>query len=151
MNYLRTELHCHNLHSNDHLGDLEPPFDCDVSIQDQLEQSLKADLDVLFVTNHNTLDGYKQMLEYKRNHEKFSSLKVYPAEEVTTDKEAHVLVYGISEEIKSNQTLDEILDAANSQGAVTVAPHPFSLIDALREDSLKCDLFEVFNLSLIHI
>ena len=59
MSYLRTELHCHNLHSNDHLGDLEPPFDCDVSVQAQLEQSLKADLDVLFVTNHNTLDGYK--------------------------------------------------------------------------------------------
>ena len=151
MSYLRTELHCHNLHSNDHLGDLEPPFDCDVSVQAQLEQSLKADLDVLFVTNHNTLDGYKQMLEYQRNHEKFSSLKVYPAEEVTTDKEAHVLVYGISEEIKSNQTLDEILDAARSQGAVTVAPHPFSLIDALREDSLKCDLFEVFNSSNIDI
>ena len=54
MSYLRTELHCHNLHSNDHLGDLEPPFDCDVSVQAQLEQSLKADLDVLFVTNHNT-------------------------------------------------------------------------------------------------
>ena len=91
------------------------------------------------------------MLEYKENHAKFSKLKVYPAEEITTDKEAHVLVYGISEEIKSNQTLDEILDAANSQGAVTVAPHPFSLIDALREDSLKCDLFEVFNSSNIDI
>ena len=151
MSNLRTELHCHNIYSNDHLGDLEPPFDCDVSISAQLEQSLKADLDVLFVTNHNTLNGYKQMLEYKDNHHKFSNLKIYPAEEVTTDKEAHVLVYGISEEIKSNQTLDEILDAAKSQGAVSVAPHPFSLIDALREDSLKCDLFEVFNSSNIDI
>jgi hypothetical protein len=151
MNHLRTELHCHNIYSNDHLGDLEPPFDCDVSIQAQLEQSLKVGLDVLFVTNHNTLNGYKQMLEYKENHEKFSKLKVYPAEEITTDKEAHVLVYGISEEIKSNQTLDEILDATKSQGAVTIAPHPFSLIDALREDSLKCDLFEVFNSSNIDI
>ena len=151
MSNLRAELHCHNIYSNDHLGDLEPPFDCDVSIATQLEQSLKADLDVLFVTNHNTLNGYKQMLEYKSGHEKFSKFKVYPAEEITTDKEAHVLVYGISEEIKSNQTLDEILDAAKSQGAVTVAPHPFSLIDALREDSLKCDLFEVFNSSNIDI
>ena len=151
MNHLRTEFHCHNIYSNDHLGDLEPPFDCDVSISAQLEQSLKADLDVLFVTNHNTLNGYKQMLDYKENHEKFSKLKVYPAEEITTDKEAHVLVYGISEEIKSNQTLDEILDATKSQGAVTIAPHPFSLIDALREDSLKCDLFEVFNSSNIDI
>ena len=151
MSRLRTELHCHNIYSNDHLGDLEPPYDCDVSITAQLEQSLKAGLDVLFVTNHNTLNGYKQMLEYKENHEKFSKLKVYPAEEITTDKEAHILVYGISEEIKSNQTLDEILDAAKSQGAATVAPHPFSLIDALREDSLKCDLFEVFNSSNIDI
>jgi hypothetical protein len=91
------------------------------------------------------------MLEYKENHEKFSNIKVYPAEEITTDKEAHVLVYGISEEIKPNQTIDEILDAAKSQDAVTVAPHPFSLIDALREDSLKCDLFEVFNSSNIDI
>ena len=57
MNHLRTEFHCHNIYSNDHLGDLEPPFDCDVSIYAQLEQSLKADLDVLFVTNHNTLNG----------------------------------------------------------------------------------------------
>ena len=133
------------------MGDLEPPFDCDVTISAQLEQSLKADLDVLFVTNHNTLDGYTQMLEYKENHEKFSKLRIYPAEEITTDKESHVLVYGLSEEIKPNQTLDEILDAAKSQGAVTVAPHPFSLIDALREDSIKCDLFEVFNSSNIDI
>jgi len=151
MNHLRTEIHCHNVYSNDHLGDLEPPFDCDVTISAQLEQSLKADLDVLFVTNHNTLDGYTQMLEYKENHEKFSKLRIYPAEEITTDKESHVLVYGLSEEIKPNQTLDEILDAAKSQGAVTVAPHPFSLIDALREDSIKCDLFEVFNSSNIDI
>tara|TARA_B100000029_G_C17471989_1_gene922312 strand:+ start:136 stop:1053 length:918 start_codon:yes stop_codon:yes gene_type:complete len=151
MKHLRTELHCHNIFSNDHLGDLEPPFDCDVTIQGQLEQARKSNLDVIFVTNHNTLDGYKQMLEYKERHEKFSNVKVYPAEEITTDKEAHVLVYGISEEIKPNQTIDEILDAAKSQDAVTVAPHPFSLIDALREDSLKCDLFEVFNSSNIDI
>ena len=151
MKRLRTELHCHNIFSNDHLGDLEPPFDCDVTIQGQLEQARKSNLDVIFVTNHNTLDGYKQMLEYKESHEKFSNIKVYPAEEITTDKEAHVLVYGISEEIKPNQTIDEILDAAKSQDAVTVAPHPFSLIDALREDSLKCDLFEVFNSSNIDI
>ncbi len=151
MKRLRTELHCHNIFSNDHLGDLEPPFDCDVTIQGQLEQARKSNLDVLFVTNHNTLNGYKQMLEYKERHEKFSNVKVYPAEEITTDKEAHVLVYGISEEIKPNQTIDEILDAAKSQDAVTVAPHPFSLIDALREDSLKCDLFEVFNSSNIDI
>ena len=146
---LRTELHCHNVYSN--VGELEPPFDCNVTVQDQLQRSLSEKLEVLFVTNHNTLDGFDQITEYKNNHEKFSKLKIYPAIEITTDKEAHVLVYGLNEEIKSNQTIDEILDAAKAQDAVTIAPHPFSLIDALRDDSLKCDLFEVFNSSNIDI
>ena len=148
---LRTELHCHNVFSNGHVGDLEPPFDCNVTIKEQLEKSLIEELDLLFVTNHNTLDGFQQMVDYKENHAKFSKLSVYPAVEITTDKEAHVLVYGLQEEIKSNQTIDEIVDAAKSQDAVTVAPHPFSLIDALRNDSLKCDLFEIFNSSNIDI
>ncbi len=148
---LRTELHCHNVYSNGHVGELEPPCDCNVSVSEQLQKSIESNLDVLFVTNHNTLDGFKQITDYKNNHEKFSKLKIFPAEEITTDKEAHVLVYGIQEEIKAHQTIDEILDAAKSQDAVTIAPHPFSLIDALRDDSLKCDRFEVFNSSTIDI
>jgi len=148
---LRTELHCHNIYSNGHVGELEPPCDCNVTISEQLQKSLHSKLDVLFVTNHNTLDGFSQMTDYKNNHEKFSNLEIFPAEEITTDKEAHVLVYRLQEEIKPNQTIDEIIDAAKSQDAVTIAPHPFSLIDALRDDSLKCDLFEVFNSSNIDI
>ena len=148
---LRTELHCHNVYSNGHVGDLEPPFDSNVTINEQLEKSLKSKLDILFVTNHNTLDGFKQITEYKNNHKKFSNLEIYPAVEITTDKDAHVLVYGLHDEIKSNQSIDEILDAAKSQDAVTIAPHPFSLVDALRDDSLKCDLFEVFNSSNVDI
>ena len=68
---LRTEFHCHNIYSNNHLGDLEPPFDCSVTISEQLEQAYKAGIDCLFVTNHNTLDGYQQLLEYKNDHKKF--------------------------------------------------------------------------------
>ena len=148
---LRTELHCHNVYSNGHVGDLEPPFDSNVTINEQLEKSLESKLDILFVTNHNTLDGFKQITEYKNNHKKFSNLEIYPAVEITTDKDAHVLVYGLHDEIKSNQSIDEIIDAAKAQDAVTIAPHPFSLVDALRDDSLKCDLFEVFNSSNVDI
>ena len=67
MGSLKTELHCHNIFSNGHVGALEPIYDCNVTIPKQLEQAHLADLDVLFVTNHNTIDGYKQMLEYKKN------------------------------------------------------------------------------------
>jgi len=151
MEYLRAELHCHNVFSNGHVGSLEPIHDCNVTIPQQLEQAYLAGLNVLFVTNHNTIDGYKRMLEYKKNHQKFDELKVYPAEEVTTNNEAHVLVYGIDHVIKSGLSLHEILDEAKKQNAVTVAPHPFSLLDALRDDSIYCDLFEVFNSSNVDV
>jgi len=151
MEYLRAELHCHNVFSNGHVGSLEPIHDCNVTIPQQLEQAYLAGLNVLFVTNHNTVDGYKQMLEYKKNHQKFDELKVYPAEEVTTNNEAHVLVYGIDHVIKSGLSLHEILDEAKKQNAVTVAPHPFGLLDALRDDSIYCDLFEVFNSSNVDV
>ena len=151
MEYLRAELHCHNVFSNGHVGSLEPIHDCNVTIPQQLEQAYLAGLNVLFVTNHNTVDGYKQMLEYKKNHQKFDELKVYPAEEVTTNNEAHVLVYGIDHVIKSGLSLHEILDEVKKQNAVTVAPHPFSLLDALRDDSTYCDLFEVFNSSNVDV
>jgi len=41
--------------------------------------------------------------------------------------------------------IDEILDEVKKQDAVSSAAHPFSLVDALRDDSKKCDLIEVFN------
>ena len=148
---LRTELHCHNIFSNGNVGSLEPIHDCNVTISKQLEQAHVAGLDVLFVTNHNTIDGYKQILEYKKNHQKFDTLNVYPAEEVTTNNESHVLVYGLDHTIKSGLSLHEVLDEAKKQNAVTVAPHPFSLLDALREDSIHCDLFEVFNSSNVDV
>ena len=151
MESLNAELHCHNIFSNGHVGYLEPIYDCNVTISQQLEQAHIAGLDVLFVTNHNTIDGYKQILEYKKNHRKFDMLNVYPAEEVTTDNESHVLVYGINHAIKPGLSLHEILDEAKKQDAVTIAPHPFSLMDALREDSIYCDLFEVFNSSNVDV
>ena len=151
MHLLKSELHCHNVFSNGHVGSLEPIHDCNVTIPNQLEYAYKAGLDVLFVTNHNTMNGYKQILEYKKNYKKFDSINVYPAEEVTTDNEAHVLIYGIDHTIKAGLSLHEILDEVKKQDAVSVAPHPFSLLDALREDSVYCDLFEVFNSSNVDV
>ena len=142
---IKTELHCHNSFSNFHLGYKEPPHDCDISIREQLEQSYQLGLDTIFVTNHNTLDGYEQLLEYKNDHAKFKNIEVFPAEEITTDTGAHVLAYGIHDTITGGISLDDVIDEVSKQGGVTSAPHPFSLIDALRESAKKCDMVEVFN------
>lgn len=148
---IRAELHCHNSFSNFHLGDDEAPYDSNVSIQDQLSRSYSLGLDAIFVTNHNTLDGYHQLLEYKNDHEKFKNIDVFPGEEITTDTGAHVIAYGIHESIPAGISLDEVLDEVQKQGAVSSAPHPFSLIDALRDDARKCDMVEVFNSNNVDI
>jgi len=123
----------------------ETPYDCGITISEQLEQAHKLGLDALFVTNHNTLDGFSTMLEYKENHEKLKDLRVYPAEEVTTDRGAHIIAYGISEIIKPGQSTEEILDKINAQDAISCAPHPFGLNNGMREKAILCDLIEVFN------
>ena len=142
---LKTELHCHNSFSNFHLGPKEPNFDCNVTIRDQLERATELGLDALFVTNHNTLDGFQQMVQCRNDHEKFKNIQVYPAEEVSTDTGAHIIAYGIHDEISSGLSIEEIVDQVKMQGGVSSAPHPFSLVAALREKAKSCDLIEVFN------
>ena len=137
---IRAELHCHNSFSNFHVGDEEPPYDCDVSIRDQMERSRHLGLDIIFLTNHNTLDGYRQMLEYKNDHKKFKNIGVFPAEEITADTGEHILAYGVHDAIPAGMSFEEIMDEIRKQDAVSSAPHPFSLINALRENAKKCDL-----------
>jgi len=145
LDYVKTELHCHNSFSNFNVGDEEPPYDCNITIPEQLERARTLGLEGVFVTNHNTLNGYTQMLEYKNNHAKYKQIQIYPAEEVTTNTGAHVIAYGITKEIKAGLPLEEVLDEIKKQDAISCAPHPFSLVDALREKAELCDLVEVFN------
>jgi len=145
LDFLTTELHCHNEFSNFRLGLKETPYDCGISIQEQLAQAYKVGLDAFFITNHNTLDGYKSLLEYKENHEKYKEIQVYPGEEITTDNGIHVLAFGLTETIRAGKNMDEILDIIKKQGALSCAPHPFGLNNGLREKADLCDLIEIFN------
>ncbi|MEW6603195.1 MAG: PHP-associated domain-containing protein [Thermoproteota archaeon] len=142
---LNAELHCHNTFSNYRNGSSRMPFDCGVRFEDQLQAALNKKIDVLFVTNHNTLDGYNQMLEYQKSHEKFQSIKIYPAEEVTIDNNGHVLAYGIHKAIRPGMTLEETLDEIERQGAVSCAAHPFAVTNGIREKAAMCDMMESFN------
>lgn len=113
--------------------------------------ALQQNLDAIFVTNHNTLSGYDAILKCKQNHSKFQDIMVYPGEEITTDTGAHILAYGIHDEIPSGLPLDVVLDEIRKQDAVSSAPHPFSLLDAIRYDAIQCDMIEVFNSNNIDI
>lgn len=139
------ELHCHNVFSNNMNGSPRVPFDCGVTVEDQLFLAYEKNIDVIFITNHNTLNGYKQMIEYKENHEKFKNIKIYPAEEITINTKGHVLAYGIHETIKPGMDIDETLDTIRKHNAVSCAAHPFAVSNGIRENAIKCDMIESFN------
>lgn len=142
---IRAELHCHNVFSNFHVGELDAPYDCGVSIAEQAAQALTHGIDAIFVTNHNTMDGYEQLRRYVLDHEKFNHIQVLPAEEITISDGSHVIAYGIHEPVKPGMSLEETVDEIRLQDAISSAPHPFSLLDALRERASYCDMVEVFN------
>lgn len=148
---LKAELHCHNIYSNFRNNSDRIPFDCGVSIQEQFETALLRGINVLFITNHNTLDGYSQMLEYQSDHRKFSEIKVYPAQEITINSLGHILAYGINTEIKSGMPLEETLDEIKKQDAISCAAHPFAVSNGIRDRALMCDLIESFNSNNIDI
>jgi predicted metal-dependent phosphoesterase TrpH len=120
-------------------------------MEEQLDNALNKKIDVLFVTNHNTLDGYRQILEYQQNHSKYQSIKIYPAEEVTIDNKGHVLAYGITEGLSPSLTLEETLDEISKQNGVSCAAHPFAVSNGIREKAVMCDLIESFNSNNIDI
>ena len=142
---LNVETHCHNVFSNHNNYSSRMPFDCGVTIEEQLEKAYHQKIDVMFVTNHNTLDGYSQILEYKKNHAKYGNIKIYPAEEVTINNKGHVLAYGIEREIRPGMTLDETLDEIRQQNGVSCAAHPFAVSNGIREYAKRCDIIESFN------
>lgn len=121
------------------------PFDCGVQMADQLQKALEKQIDILFVTNHNTLDGYRQITDYQNNHSKFANIRIYPAEEVTIEGGGHVLAYGIYETIRPGMSLEETLDEIRRQGAVSCAAHPFAVTNGIREKAAMCDMIESFN------
>ncbi|ABK77001.1 metal-dependent phosphoesterase [Cenarchaeum symbiosum A] len=151
MDQINSEMHCHNSFSNFHQAAHDTPYDSSVGIAEQLDRSLHLGLDALFVTNHNTLSGYEEMVRYQADHDKYARIRILPAEEITTDEGAHVIAYGIHEEIRPGMSLEETIDEIRRQDGVSSAPHPFGLLDALREKAGRCDLVEVFNSNNIDV
>jgi predicted metal-dependent phosphoesterase TrpH len=148
---LKSELHCHNVYSNSEKQSYRMPFDCGVTIEQLLDSALKEKIEVLFVANHDTLKGYKEILDYQPSHRKYHNIKIYPAEEITIDNRGHVLAYGINKMVRPGMTLGETLDEIKLQNGISCAAHPFAVSNGIRGKARLCDLMESFNSNNIDI
>ncbi len=107
-----------------------------------LERLNTKGINAVAITDHDTLQGYRRVLDTKG----FGEFLVVPGIEVTTDL-GDIILLGITDPIISKDAF-EVVDRAKAAGGIVVAPHPFDWRRAsLGEKSatLGVDLIEGVN------
>ncbi len=106
-----------------------------------VEVASRKNLDVLCITDHNTIQGALVPKKHARD------IDVVIGEEISS-ADGEILALFIQEEIKPMLSAPETLDHIHEQGGIAAAAHPFSpYCHSLetRIHDLKLDGVEVFN------
>lgn len=85
--------------------------------------AVKANLDLIAVTDHDTMDAVKET----QMRGESVGLTVVPGQEVTTKAPAqtHILGWYLDKPIKRGMSLEDTVDAIHHQGGLAIVPHPF--------------------------
>jgi predicted metal-dependent phosphoesterase TrpH len=105
---LSCDLHVHTSYSKDG----------ESSVEEILRAAETAGLDVIAITDHDTVDGAKKAISLP------SSVLVIPGIEVST-RQGHLLVLGVTEIIPAGLDVVETVNIARRMGALLILPHPY--------------------------
>ena len=136
---LYADFHMHSEHSKD----------CVVPVADLLERAKALGIDIIAITDHNTLDGGLEGLSLAPDY----GVRVIPGEEIKTS-EGEVIGLFLKQTVPAGLTFAETIAAIKSQGGIVYVPHPFDRLHTvpsyalLREHVTDIDVIEVFNARL---
>jgi hypothetical protein len=104
--------HCHTLSS-----------DGMVSPAELVEAAVKAGLDLIAVTDHDTMEAVR---ETQRRGED-AGIIVVAGQEITTrwPTQTHIMGWYLEAPIRRGMSLEDTVDAIHAQGALAIIPHPF--------------------------
>jgi predicted metal-dependent phosphoesterase TrpH len=93
-----------------------------------------TDLDVIAITDHNTMDGWARAREFQLRPENdhLHQLELVPGIEVSSD-DGHVLGIGVSRVIPKSLSAAETIAAIHEQGGLALAPHPFAWVPGMKD------------------
>lgn len=116
----KADLHFHTWHS----------IDSFISPKDAVEMAVKRDIQVLAITDHDTIEGAKAAQTYavKQN----LPVEIIIGEEIYTNG-GHVIGLFLKERVPSFQSLEETLLQIKAQNGLVVIPHMMFEEDALGE------------------
>jgi anti-anti-sigma factor len=116
MSVSRADLHIHTSYSD---GLPEPEATVNYA-------AARTQLQVIAITDHNTLDGAWQAHDYCRRHrDTFGHLEVIIGEEVSSH-EGHILGLFLRERVPPGLSAEDTIRAIHERGGIAIAAHPFT-------------------------
>jgi len=135
------DLHCHSWFSGDGVSAPEA----------LIESARKKGLHGFALTDHNTSDGLRYLLDkglVREDGQPVDDFLIIPGVEVTT-AEGHLLCLGVILPFHKGTPANEVCKLVHELGGIAIPPHPYDLFRAgIREsvlDTLEIDALEVFN------
>ncbi|MDO5849549.1 MAG: PHP domain-containing protein [Methanobrevibacter sp.] len=129
--------HIHSIYSGD----------SNTSIEDIIRTAEKKGLDIIAISDHNTVEGSKIARTLGLN-----DVLIVPSIEISSS-EGHILGFGCEELIEKGLTPAETIDRIHEQGGLAIVPHPFcfyrhGLLDKT-DERLEYDGIETKNARFI--
>lgn len=94
--------------------------------------SVATPLDLVAITDHNTMDGYERARDFYAQHDHLHDLTLIPGIEVSS-RVGHIIGLWVERVIPRDLSAEETVAAIHEQGGIALAPHPFAWLPGLSE------------------
>ncbi len=118
-------------------------------IDDILDVATKRNIDIIAISDHNTVDGTSEVLAKTRN----TDILAIPSIEISSTQ-GHILGFGCEENIPRDLSPQETIDKIHDLGGLAIIPHPYcfyrhGLLCKTDYKDLKIDAIETKNARFI--
>ncbi|WP_407422839.1 PHP-associated domain-containing protein [Methanobrevibacter sp.] len=136
---LKMDSHIHSEYSSDSSS----------RIDDILDVATKRNIDIIAISDHNTVDGTSEVLAKTRN----TDILAIPSIEISSTQ-GHILGFGCEENIPRDLSPQETIDKIHDLGGLAIIPHPYcfyrhGLLCKTDYKDLKIDAIETKNARFI--
>ena len=123
--------------------------DSSSKIDDILKTAKDRNIDIIAISDHNTVDGTSEVLAKTRN----TDILAIPSIEISSS-EGHILGFGCEEIIPRDLTPADTIDRIHDLGGLAIIPHPYcfyrhGLLHNTDYKDLKIDAIETKNARFI--
>ena len=123
--------------------------DSNSKIDDILKTAKKRNIDIIAISDHNTVDGTSEVLRKTRN----TDILAIPSIEISSTQ-GHILGFGCEENIPKDLTPQDTIDRIHDLGGLAIIPHPYcfyrhGLLCKSDYKDLKIDAIETKNARFI--